>query len=103
MLKFFGADIRTEGSTTTSRDADLREPDHRPRGYLLRRVLCRRRNDPPNSFEVLIKNVGINPTRAGLLTVCKAMGTDLTLINQDHSGSEPTADLLVGCAASWFQ
>ncbi|MER8077776.1 3-phosphoshikimate 1-carboxyvinyltransferase, partial [Acinetobacter pittii] len=48
----------------------------------------------PNS-EVLIKNVGINPTRAGLIKVCEAMGADLTLLNEDHENAEPTADLLV--------
>ena len=48
----------------------------------------------PNS-EVLIKNVGINPTRAGLLTVCKNMGADITLLNESRDSSEPTADLLV--------
>ena len=45
--------------------------------------------------EILIKHVGINPTRDGLLKVCRSMGADLTLFNEDHASSEPTADLLV--------
>lgn len=45
--------------------------------------------------ELLIKNVGINPTRAGLLSVCKAMGADITYLNERNDGGEPTADLLV--------
>ena len=48
----------------------------------------------PNS-EVLIKNVGINPTRAGLLKVCQDMGADVTLLNRSEDSAEPTADLLV--------
>ncbi|MDY5847008.1 MAG: 3-phosphoshikimate 1-carboxyvinyltransferase [Bariatricus sp.] len=48
----------------------------------------------PNS-ELLIKNVGINPTRAGLLEVCRAMGADITYVNQTNASGEPTADLLV--------
>lgn len=48
----------------------------------------------PNS-ELLIQNVGINPTRAGLLDVCKAMGADITYQNERTNGGEPTADLLV--------
>lgn len=44
--------------------------------------------------EILIKNVGINPTRDGILRVAKEMGADITLLNESHDG-EPTADLLV--------
>ena len=45
--------------------------------------------------EILIKNVGINPTRDGLLRVCKAMGADMTLLNKRENGGEPVADILV--------
>lgn len=45
--------------------------------------------------ELLIKNVGINPTRAGFLAVCKAMGADLTYLNQNITGGEEHADILV--------
>lgn len=48
----------------------------------------------PNS-EILIKNVGINPTRAGILKVCEAMGADITYLNVKDDVGEPTADLLV--------
>ena len=45
--------------------------------------------------DILIKNVGINPTRAGILTVCEDMGGDITLLNQRKEGGEPVADILV--------
>ena len=45
--------------------------------------------------EILIRNVGINPTRAGILDVCKAMGADITYLNENADSGEPTADLLV--------
>ena len=45
--------------------------------------------------EVLIQNVGINDTRAGILKVCKSMGADITYMNQKDGAGEPTADLLV--------
>lgn len=45
--------------------------------------------------ELLIKNVGINPTRAGILEVCKAMGAEITYVNENSDSGEPTADLLV--------
>lgn len=44
---------------------------------------------------ILIKNVGINPTRAGILKVCKAMGADITYLSVTEGKGEPTADLLV--------
>ncbi len=48
--------------------------------------------------ELLLKNVGINPTRTGILDVLEAMGADITLVNKRSSGSEPVADILVRSA-----
>lgn len=48
--------------------------------------------------EVLIRNVGLNPTRAGILTVAESMGADITYLNRTD-GAEPTADLLVRSSA----
>ncbi len=48
----------------------------------------------PNS-EILIRNVGINPTRAGILNVIRDMGGDITLLNEHAGSGEPTADILV--------
>ena len=45
--------------------------------------------------EILVKNVGINPTRDGLIRVCQAMGADMTLLNKREHGGEPVADVLV--------
>ncbi|MBZ4667219.1 MAG: aroA [Defluviitaleaceae bacterium] len=48
----------------------------------------------PNS-ELLIKNVGVNPTRDGIITVFKQMGADIELLNQRTQCGEPVADILV--------
>lgn len=48
----------------------------------------------PNS-ELLIKNVGVNPTRDGIITVFKHMGGNIELINQRTQCGEPVADILV--------
>ncbi len=45
--------------------------------------------------EVRIDNVGINPTRAGLIEVLQAMGGDITLVDERVVGGEPVADLIV--------
>lgn len=47
----------------------------------------------PNS-EVLIRNVGINETRDGILRVARAMGADITVLNENRA-AEPSADLFV--------
>jgi len=45
--------------------------------------------------EILVKNVGVNPTRAGFLEVCERMGGDITLLDERVVGGEPIADVLV--------
>ena len=47
---------------------------------------------------VEIKNVGINPTRTGILFVLKQMGADIELKNERTIGGEPVADLVVQSA-----
>ena len=45
--------------------------------------------------EILIKNVGTNPTRDGILRVCRQMGADIQLLDQKEHCQEPAADILV--------
>ena len=95
MLKEFGADVRTEDTTAIIQPAeelfakDIAVPgDISSAAFFLAAGLI-----IPNS-EILIKNVGINPTRDGMIRVCQAMGGDLTLLNVRKTG-EPVADILV--------
>ena len=96
MLRGFGADISSEGTTASVRPAselygqDITVPgDISSAAYFIAAGLL-----VPHS-EILIQNVGINPTRAGILTVCRDMGADLTLLNERSAGGEPVADILV--------
>lgn len=45
--------------------------------------------------EVLIQNVGLNPTRAGIVEVLRQMGGSIEEVNRREVGGEPVADLLV--------
>ncbi|MBW4651116.1 MAG: 3-phosphoshikimate 1-carboxyvinyltransferase [Kastovskya adunca ATA6-11-RM4] len=45
--------------------------------------------------ELLIENVGVNPTRTGILEALEMMGADVTLENQQEIAGEPVADLRV--------
>ena len=95
MLNYFGADVVSEGTTATVRPEPVLEGrdvvvpgDISSAAYFIAAGLL-----TPGS-EILLKNVGINPTRAGILKVCMDMGADITLLNESTEG-EPTADLLI--------
>lgn len=45
--------------------------------------------------DLIIRNVGLNPTRAGLLMVLRQMGADITEVDAREVGGEPVADLRV--------
>lgn len=96
MLRFFGADVKTSGTTATVFPATelFGNKIHVPGDISSSVYFVAAGLIIPNS-EILIKNVGINPTRDGLIRVCKAMGADITLLNENHDYSEPTADILV--------
>ena len=49
--------------------------------------------------ELLIENVGVNPTRTGFLAVLGRMGARVERLNLRDEGGEPVADLLVRPAA----
>lgn len=96
MLSHFGAEITSEGSTASIKPdpklhgVDISVPgDISSAAYFLVAGLL-----VPGS-EILIKNVGVNPTRDGILRVCKAMGADIQLVNTSISAGEATADILV--------
>lgn len=95
MLNYFGAQVTSEETTASIAPEpslfarEITVPgDISSAAYFIAAGLL-----VPGS-EILLKNVGINPTRDGLLRVCKDMGADITLLNVNMEG-EPTADLLV--------
>jgi len=95
MLGSFGAKVESVGLTATVYPepdlyaCDINVPgDISSAAYFIAAGLI-----VPGS-EILIKNVGINPTRDGIIRVAKEMGGNITLLNVNHSG-EPTADILV--------
>ncbi len=95
MLRTFGANIRSEGTTSVISPRPrltgqkIRVPgDISSAAYFIAAGLL-----VPGS-DILIHNVGINPTRAGILKAAKAMGGHVSLLNENREG-EPTADLHV--------
>jgi 3-phosphoshikimate 1-carboxyvinyltransferase len=51
---------------------------------------------PPQGL--LIQNVGLNPTRTGLLEILRRMGGQVEVLNLRESGAEPVADLRVSAS-----
>ena len=96
MLSCFGADVHTEHTTAVIRPAKelygskiLVPGDISSAAFFIAAGLM-----IPGS-ELLIRNVGINPTRDGILHVCREMGADITLMNPKSGDGEPVADILV--------
>lgn len=96
MLSHFGAKISSQNTTVSIEPepvlygTDISVPgDISSAAYFIAAALL-----VPGS-ELLIKHVGINPTRDGILRICKAMGADIQLMNHSTAGGEPVADLLV--------
>jgi 3-phosphoshikimate 1-carboxyvinyltransferase len=52
----------------------------------------------PNS-EIVLKNVGLNPTRTGIIEVMKKMGAKLQIVQKDENGFEPFGDLIIKTSA----
>lgn len=96
MLSSFGAALKTDGSTVSIQPEprlmgqEVAVPgDISSAAYFIAAALL-----VPGS-ELLIKNVDINPTRDGILRICRRMGADITILNRREHGREPVADLLV--------
>lgn len=96
MLQHLGAKLSGEGTTVSIEPEPLLEAREIPvpgdissAAYFIAAGLL-----VPHS-QILIKNVGVNPTRSGMLKVCHAMGADIQYLNEHRDSGEPTADLLV--------
>lgn len=96
MLRQFGVEVTTEGTTATVTPSSGFEGqkisvpgDISSAAYFIVAGLI-----VPNS-EIVIKNVGINPTRNGIIEVCKQMGANISLENISDTIGEPTADIIV--------
>ena len=96
MLSAFGADVRTEGTTAVIQPArelygqKIQVPgDISSAAFFLAAGLI-----TPDS-EILLKHVGTNPTRDGVLRVLRQMGGRIETISQSGGDGEPAEDLLV--------
>ena len=98
MMAGFGADILAEDTPDGRRITLVGQPELTPQTITVPR-------DPSSAAfavcaalivegsDVLVPNIGLNPTRAGLYFTLQDMGADLTFENKREEGGEPVADL----------
>ncbi len=101
MLKGFGADLTVDIDDDGARVISIRgEAMLQPQNIVVP-------GDPSSAAfpmvaallvpgsQVTIRNVGLNPTRAGLIDLLREMGGDIAVINPRDVGGEPVGDLVV--------
>lgn len=101
MLRHFGVPVRVETTTDGGRVIFLQGPAH----LTARDVIVP--GDPSSAAfpivaalllpqsDIVIRGIGLNPLRTGLLTTLRDMGGDLRLENERIEGGEPVGDLHV--------
>lgn len=100
MLRYFGADVRPfEGGVTVAAQPTLEGREVFVPGdissaafYMVAALIV------PGA-ELLIRNVGVNPTRSGIIDILQQMGGSIELLNQRELSGEPVADILVRSSA----
>jgi 3-phosphoshikimate 1-carboxyvinyltransferase len=99
MLRAAGVDVRTAGGRVTvsgMRHIELEVVDV-PGDFSSAAFFIVAATLIPGS-ELLLRGVGLNPTRTGLLTILKRMGADVEASQDTGAGGEPVGDVLVRAA-----
>jgi len=103
MLRFFGVQVREEGLrvSVVGRQA-LRAPGRLeiPSDISSAAFFLVAASIVPGS-EVLVRNVGVNPTRTGIIDILTAMGADIALENLREQAGEPVADIRARYRKLW--
>ncbi len=96
MLNYFGADIRTEGLEVVSHAVENLYAQHvsipgdiSMAAYFITAALL-----VPNS-DIVIKNIGVNPTRTDIIDIYRSMGANIEFMNERTESNEPVADIHV--------
>lgn len=95
MLKFMGANIETINNKTTIHKSQLQPRtieicgDISSAAFFIVAALI-----VPNS-EIILKNVGLNPTRTGILDIVKKMGGDIEILDKREISGEDVGDIKI--------
>jgi 3-phosphoshikimate 1-carboxyvinyltransferase len=95
LLHFQGASIQWDGSRIAlSAPPTRRDPIEIAGDFSAAAFFITAASISPGS-EVLVRDVGVNPTRTGLLDALRGMGADIELRNERERSGEPIADIAV--------
>jgi 3-phosphoshikimate 1-carboxyvinyltransferase len=99
MLRHFGADVETfDGGVRVRGDNELNGRDIIVPGDISSAAFFLVAATIVPGSELLIRGVGVNPTRTGILDILAAMGANIELLDRREVSGEPVADLLVRSA-----
>jgi 3-phosphoshikimate 1-carboxyvinyltransferase len=99
LLRLFGVECQTEdGLVRLAGEQPLRAAEVSVPGDLSAAAFFLIGASIAPGSDLVIENVGVNPTRTGILDVLAAMGADIERRNERTSGGEPVADLKVRAA-----
>src|SRR6185369_6155258 len=105
MFRLFGASLETfDGGVSVRGGVELQGQDITVPGDISSATFFMVAALITPGSELLIRNVGVNPTRTGAIDILRAMGGDIQLLDQRELSGEPVADILVrssrlkGCA-----
>jgi len=97
MLRFFGVEVSEQGNAVTvrgRRPLRAKVPLEIPSDISSAAFFMVAASVVPGS-DLLIRNVGVNPTRTGIVDILLSMGADIMLQNLREQAGEPTADVRV--------
>ncbi|MCP5208835.1 MAG: bifunctional prephenate dehydrogenase/3-phosphoshikimate 1-carboxyvinyltransferase [Hahellaceae bacterium] len=96
MLKGFGYPVETEGNIIRVRGGGSLTATHIdvPSDISSAAFFLVAASITPGS-DLILRHVGINPTRTGIINILKLMGADIQLLNESEVGGEPVADIRV--------
>ena len=94
MLAAMGADITVDGLDVIVGQSDIECVDVEVPGDISSAAFWIVAGLIHPNAEVVVKGVGINPTRAGILTALRDMGANIELINRRDVAGEPVADVV---------
>ncbi len=95
MLKYLGANIETNNATTTIHPSELLAKDIEVVGDISSAAFFIVAGLITEGSDFVIKNVGINETRAGILDVVHRMGGEINILNEREIAGEKVADIRV--------
>ena len=96
MLNYLGADIKKDGNKITVKPVkELYAKDITVPGDISSAAYFMAAGAVCPSSDVTITNVGINPTRTGIITVLENMGADISILNERTVCGEKVADINV--------